>query len=77
MSIYRPDKHADPGHAARRRNQLSAEVRFYREFGSLQERLRHRGSLAWEAARSMSKGRFAEVARLLRAVFAPGRYNLR
>jgi len=77
MSIYRPDKHADPGHAARRRNQLSAEVRFYREFGSLQERLRHRGSLAWEAARSMSKGRFAEVARLLRAVFAPRRYNLR
>jgi len=72
MSILRPDKHKDLGNAVRHKNQLAAEVRFYRDFGSLQERLRDRAALARQAFHSIRRGLFAEAARWLSAAFAMG-----
>jgi len=72
MSIHRADKHEDPAHAARHRNQLRAEIRFYRQFGSVRERLWHRASLAKQALRSARDGFPAEAMRLMRAAVAVG-----
>jgi GT2 family glycosyltransferase len=70
MSIYRPERHADPAHAGRHRGQLAAEIRFYREHGSLAERLRHRIDLLRQAAHSARGRRWPEMLRLLRAVIS-------
>lgn len=68
MSIYRPERHKDPAHAGRHRSQLSAEIRFYREHGTLGERLRHRIDLVRQATHSARSRNWTEMLRLLRAV---------
>ena len=68
MSVHRADKQQDPAHAARHRNQLAAEARFYREFGTVLERRRNRRDLLRRAAGAWRRGRFAEAWRVLRAL---------
>jgi GT2 family glycosyltransferase len=72
-SANHPEKHKSPGHAARHPQQLAAELRFYREHGTLQARLRHRWGLARQASRSLRHLHYAEAGRLLRAILSwPG-----
>lgn len=73
MSIYLPGKHSDPGNAARQTNQLAAENRFYREHGTLEERVWHRLALAKQALRSALGKHFSEAGRYMRAAVAMDR----
>jgi GT2 family glycosyltransferase len=77
MSIHRTDRQNDPAHPGRHRNQLAAEIRFYNEYGCLEEHARHRIDLAHRALRALRAGLIAESGRLLRALLAARSYNPR
>ena len=68
--------HLQPGRmnaAAGRRqaNQLAAELRFYREHGTPEERRLHRRDLARKALRAVTAGDIGQAARLLKAAISP------
>ncbi len=73
LSIHRADKHDDPANAARHRNQLAAQMLFYEEHGSPEERRRNRLDLMSRAWDSFLHLRFAECGRLLEAAMSPTR----
>jgi hypothetical protein len=71
MSIHQQDRHLNPAHAARHKNQLAAEVLFYRQHGSPRQQRSHRKYLLREALRSTVHGSFAEARRFLTAALIP------
>jgi GT2 family glycosyltransferase len=71
MSIHQQDRHLDPARTARHKNQLAAEVLFYREHGSPHQQRSHRKYLIHEALRSTLQGSFAEARRFLTAALTP------
>ncbi len=70
LSIHRADKHADPANAQRHRNQLAAQMLFYEEHGTPEERRRNRLNLVSRAWDSLIHARFAEAGRLIEAAFS-------
>jgi GT2 family glycosyltransferase len=70
MSIHRAGKHADPANAGRHRNQLAAQMRFYQEHGTPEERRRNRLNLVSRAWNSLIHAHFAEAGRLLQAALS-------
>jgi GT2 family glycosyltransferase len=67
MSIFRPEKRKEAGYAARHSNQLAAEVRFYHEHASEQERRAHRRLLLRQAIGSLRRRLWGDAMRFLRA----------
>jgi GT2 family glycosyltransferase len=71
LSIHRADKHDDPANAERHRNQLAAQMLFYEEHGTPEERRRNRLDLVSRSWDSFLHLRFAEARRLLEAAVSP------
>lgn len=72
MSIHRAGKHEDPDNAERHRNQLAAQMLFYNEHGTAEERRRNRLNLLARAWKSLLHAHFAEAVRLTEAAFSLG-----
>jgi GT2 family glycosyltransferase len=76
LSIHRAGKHNDPANAARHRNQLAAQMLFYEQHGTPEERRRNRLNLVARAWDSLIHAHFAEAGRLARAAFSsPGKVS--
>ncbi len=73
LSIHRPEKHRDPANAERHRNQLAAQMLFYKQHGTPAERRRNRLNLLERAWDSLIHAHVAEAARLARAAFSSAR----
>ena len=73
LSIHRKGKHADPANAERHRNQLAAQMLFYQEHGTPEERRRNRRDLISRAWNSLLHAHFAEAGRLLEAALSRSR----
>jgi GT2 family glycosyltransferase len=70
MSVHRKNRHENPAHPPRHRNQLAAELQFYREHGSRGEQIGHRLNLLRQATGSLRRGLFGDFLRLVRATFS-------